>query len=114
LDDRFFRQMVFNLRNGVLAITRDGRIAAMNEIAYRVLGMRPRSGDVGRAFTAVLRDCPELARVLTSAFDSDDLPNRAEMAAQNGTRDRLHPVAHPRRRRTAGRRHALLQGSDTG
>jgi signal transduction histidine kinase len=34
---------------------------------------------VGRAFTAVLRDCPELARVLTSAFDSDDLPNRAEM-----------------------------------
>jgi PAS domain S-box-containing protein len=79
LGDRFFRQMVFNLRNGVLAITRDGRIAAMNEIAYRVLGMRPRSGDVGRPFTEVLRDCPDIARVLTTAFDSDDLPNRAEM-----------------------------------
>jgi PAS domain S-box-containing protein len=79
LGDRFFRQMVFNLRNGVLAITRDGRIAAMNEIAYRVLGMRPRSGDVGRPFTEVLRESPDIARVLTSAFDSDDLPNRAEM-----------------------------------
>jgi PAS domain S-box-containing protein len=79
LGDRFFRQMVFNLRNGVLAITRDGRIAAMNEIAYRVLGMRPRSGDVGRPFTEVLRDSPDIARVLASAFESDDLPNRAEM-----------------------------------
>ena len=30
LGDRFFRHLVFNLRTGVLAITRDGRIAAMN------------------------------------------------------------------------------------
>lgn len=37
LSDRFFRHLVFNLRTGVLAITRDGRIAAMNDIAYRVL-----------------------------------------------------------------------------
>lgn len=79
LSDRFFRQMVFNLRNGVLAITRDGRIAAMNEIAYRLLGMTPRANDIGRPFAEVLVDCPDVARVLASAFDSDDLPNRAEM-----------------------------------
>jgi signal transduction histidine kinase len=78
-DDRFFRQMVFNLRNGVLAITRSGRIAAMNDIAYRVLGLTPRPGDIGRPFAEVLSGCPEVARVLHSAFESDDLPNRAEM-----------------------------------
>ena len=43
--DRFFRHLVFNLRNGVLAITRDGRVAAMNDIAYRVLGLPPRPDD---------------------------------------------------------------------
>src|SRR5512147_2166432 len=39
--DRFFRQMVQCMRNGVLAITRDGRIAVMNEVAYRVFGLEP-------------------------------------------------------------------------
>lgn len=78
-NQRFFRQMVFNLRNGVLAITRDGRVAVMNDIAYRVLGLTPRQGDVGRPFGEVLCACPEVARLLSSAFDSDDLPNRAEM-----------------------------------
>jgi signal transduction histidine kinase len=79
LSDRFFRHLVFNLRTGVLAITRDGRVAVMNEIAYRVLGLTPRAADIGRPFTEVLYDCPEMARVLQVAFESDDLPNRAEM-----------------------------------
>jgi signal transduction histidine kinase len=83
LGDRFFRQMVVNLANGVLAITRDGRVAVMNDIAYRVLGLRPRAGDVGRPFADVLQGCPEIARLLTVAFDSDDLPNRAEMRLRN-------------------------------
>ena len=79
LDDRFFRQLVFNLRTGVLAITRPGRVAAMNDIAYRVLGLAPQRTDIGRPFTEVLHDCPEVSRVLQQAFESDDLPNRAEM-----------------------------------
>ena len=79
LGDRFFRQMVVNLRNGVLAITRDGHVAVMNDIAYRVLGLRPRAGDVGRPFADVLHGCPEIARLLAVAFDTDDLPNRAEL-----------------------------------
>jgi signal transduction histidine kinase len=79
LPDRFFRHLVFNLRTGVLAITRDGRIAAMNDLAYRVLGIGVRRGDIGRPFAEVLHDCPEVSRVFQEAFDSDDLPNRAEM-----------------------------------
>ncbi len=79
LSDRFFRHLVFNLRTGVLAITREGRIAAMNDIAYRVLGLSARPGDIGRPFAEVLHDCPEVARILQQGFDSDDLPNRAEM-----------------------------------
>jgi signal transduction histidine kinase len=71
--------MVFNLRNGVVAITRDGRVAVMNDIAYQVLGLASRAGDVGRPFTEVLSGCPEVAHILSNAFDTDDLPNRAEM-----------------------------------
>jgi PAS domain S-box-containing protein len=79
LGDRFFRHLVFNLRTGVLAITRQGRVAAMNELAYRVLGLLPRKNDIGRPFTEVLQDAPEVTRVLQEAFETDDLPNRAEM-----------------------------------
>lgn len=83
VDDRFFRHLVSNLRTGVLAITREGLLAVMNDIAYRSLGMQPRSNDLGRPFTEVLGDCPEVINVLAAAFESDDLPNRAEMRLRN-------------------------------
>jgi len=79
VDDRFYRHLVSNLRTGVLAITRDGLLAVMNGIAYRSLGLAPQANDLGRPFTDVLVDCPEVIGVLDAAFDSDDLPNRAEM-----------------------------------
>src|SRR5690242_1422490 len=79
IGDRFFRHLVFNLRTGVLAITESGQVAAMNDLAYRVLGLNSRPGDIGRPFMEVLQDCPEVCRVLQEAFESDDLPNRAEM-----------------------------------
>lgn len=79
LSDRFFRHLVTNLRTGVLAISEDGRVAVMNDIAYRVLGLTPNPNDIGRPFVEVLHDCPDVARVLQSAFSGDDLPNRAEM-----------------------------------
>ena len=37
-DDRFFRHIVGSMRNGVIAITRDGTVALMNDEAYRILG----------------------------------------------------------------------------
>lgn len=79
VDDRLFRHLVLNLRNGVLAITRDGRVAAMNDVAYRVLGVPRQPEDIGRPYGEVLRDCPEVVRVLQSAFDTANLPNRAEL-----------------------------------
>lgn len=94
LSDRFFRQMVFNLRNGVLAITRDGRIAAMNDIAYRVLGLVPSDTDIGQPFSDVLQDCPEVVRVLQSAFDTSDLPNRAELRLRKTGRAIGYTISH--------------------
>jgi PAS domain S-box-containing protein len=77
--DRFFRQMVQCMRNGVLAITRDGRIAVMNEVAYRVFGLEASEDDIGRPFAEVLHDQPEVVRILASAFELNYLPNRAEL-----------------------------------
>jgi len=79
VDDTFYRHLVSSLRTGVLAITREGLLAVINDIAYRSLGLSPRAGDLGRHFTEVLGDCPEVISILQSAFDTDDLPNRAEL-----------------------------------
>ncbi len=75
----FYRNMVWSLSNGVIAVTRDGLIAVMNETAYRVLGLEPADSDIGRPFTEVLRDQPDIIRILGGAFDLSTLPNRAEM-----------------------------------
>ena len=77
--DGFYKDMVWNLRNGVVAVTRDGRVAVMNEIAYRVLGLKPRTTDIGRHFSEVLREVPDVVRIIAGAFELSHLPNRAEM-----------------------------------
>ena len=77
--DGFYRDMVWNLRNGVVAVTRDGRVAVMNDIAYRILGLKPRAADIGRHFNEVLKDAPDVVRMVSSVFELSHLPNRAEM-----------------------------------
>ena len=77
--DVFYRDLVWNLRNGVLAVTRDGRVAVMNEVAYRILGLKPRSSDIGQPFLRILQDQPELSRIMSGAFELSHLPNRAEL-----------------------------------
>ncbi len=94
LGDRFFRHLVFNLRTGVLAITRDGRVAAMNDMAYRLLGLTQKPTDIGRPFPEVLTDCPEVTRILQNAFDSADLPNRAEMRLRKTGRAIGYTLSH--------------------
>jgi PAS domain-containing protein len=74
--DGFYKDMVWNLRNGVVAITRDGRVAVMNDIAYRVLGLKPRVRDIGRHFTEVLRDVPDVSRIIAGVFEISHMPNR--------------------------------------
>jgi signal transduction histidine kinase len=78
-DDRFFRHIVSSMRNGVLAIHRDGTLALMNDEAYRIFALTRRSKDVGRSFSEVLRDRPGVVRVLATAFELSHLPNRAEL-----------------------------------
>ena len=38
-DDRFFRQIVHSMRNGVIALKRDGTLALMNDEAYRIFAL---------------------------------------------------------------------------
>src|SRR3954468_24180068 len=79
LDDRFFRHIVSSMRNGVIAFRRDGTLALMNDEAYRIFGLTPSGADVGRPFADVLRDRPEIIRVLSGPFELSHLPNRAEL-----------------------------------
>src|SRR3954469_12800225 len=79
LDDRFFRHIVSSMRNGVIAFRRDGTLALMNDEAYRIFGLVPAPGDLARPFADVLRERPEVIRVLSGAFELSHLPNRAEL-----------------------------------
>src|SRR5262245_38374491 len=79
LDDRFFRHIVSSMRNGVIAIHRDGTVALMNDEAYRIFSLTPRPQDLGRPFSELFRDRPEVIRVLSGAFEMSTLPNRAEL-----------------------------------
>jgi signal transduction histidine kinase len=78
-DDVFFRHIVAGMRNGVLAIARDGRIALMNDEAYRIFGLEPNRDDLGKPYAEVLREHVDLLRVLSTVFDVDLLPNRVEL-----------------------------------
>jgi signal transduction histidine kinase len=77
--ETFYRDLVWNLRNGVLAVTQEGRIAVMNDVAYRIFGLTPNPGDIGRPYTEVLKDLPDVTRIVSGAFDLSHLPNRAEL-----------------------------------
>jgi len=79
IDDAFFRHIVSGMRNGVLAITRDGRLAVINDEAYRIFGVTPQADDPGQPLAAVLVQHPDVVRVLCSAFDLHHLPTRVEM-----------------------------------
>jgi PAS domain S-box-containing protein len=76
--DRFFRHIVDSMRNGVIAIRRDGSVALMNDEAYRIFALG-RHDDIGRPFTDVLRERPDAIRALAGAFELSHLPNRAEL-----------------------------------
>jgi signal transduction histidine kinase len=67
------------MRNGVIAIHRDGTLALMNDEAYRIFSLNRTPGDVGRSFGDLFKDRPDLLRVLSGAFELTTLPNRAEL-----------------------------------
>jgi PAS domain S-box-containing protein len=94
LEDRFFRQMVSHMRTGVVAIRRDGRLAVMNDVACRVLGLAANPADLGRPYAEVLHDYPEVTRVLQQVFESSSLPNRAEMRLRKTGRAIGFTISH--------------------
>ena len=79
MPDTFYRDLVWNLRNGVVAVTRGGSVAVMNDAAYSILGLKPQPSDIGRPFIEVLKDVPDVCRIIAGAFDLSHLPNRAEL-----------------------------------
>src|SRR5690606_23914171 len=62
--DRFFRRLVAGMRNGVLAITRDGFVAEINAEAQRIFQLKRTQSAIGRHFTEVLGKHPDIVRVL--------------------------------------------------
>ncbi len=81
--DTFFRDLVWGLRNGLLAILRDGTVTVMNDVAYQILGLERRASDIGKPFKEVLQHQPDVCRIVASAFELSHLPNRAEMRLKN-------------------------------
>ncbi len=77
--DRFFRDIVGSMRNGVIAITRDGHIAVMNDVACHALHVPVRATNIGGHYADVLHGAPEVVRILHAAFEAEHLPNRAEL-----------------------------------
>ena len=77
--DGFFRDLVWSLRNGVLAVTRDGTVTVMNDVAYQILGLKRRPSDIGTPFSEVLKNQPDVCRIVAGAFELSHLPNRAEL-----------------------------------
>jgi signal transduction histidine kinase len=67
------------MRNGVIAIHRNGTVALMNDEAYRIFSLTPQTSDLGRPFSEVFHHRPDVARVLSGAFEMTTLPNRAEL-----------------------------------
>src|SRR5262245_25021539 len=77
--DVFFRHMVGNMRNCVLAIARDGSVVPVNSEACRLFGLPDDGSITGRPFRVVLQRHPDMVRVLGGAFEMATLPNRAEL-----------------------------------
>ena len=77
--EAFYRNVVHSLRNGVIAIWRDGSIAVLNDAAYRILGLEADPGHIDRSFLDVLGKNHDLANILSLSFTDTELPNRAEL-----------------------------------
>ncbi len=84
------------MRNGVIAIHRDGRLALTNDEAYRIFSLVPPSSDTGRSFSEVFRERPEVVRALSAAFELTTLPNRAELRLRDLDRVIGYTLSHVR------------------
>ena len=111
--DRFFRDMVSSMRNGVIAITRDGHVAVMNEVACQALDIHVAAVAHRRALRRRAEgragDRPHPRHGVRDGASAEPRGAAAEVV---GPGDRLHAVADSRRSGRNDRRDAVLQGSD--
>lgn len=77
--DEFFRHMVANMRNGVLALNPAGHLVLINDEACRIFELPAGLDYLGLPYADVFRDHPDIVRVLGGAFELAALPNRAEL-----------------------------------
>ena len=84
------------MRNGVLAVTRDGSVAEMNDEALRIFQVKRHTNVIGRPFTEVLAKHPDMIRVLHTAFDLSHLPNRAELRLKSSGKVIGYTLSHVR------------------
>ena len=67
------------MRNGVLAIDREGSLVILNDEARRLFALEPGDDIIGTPYADVLHQHPDIVRVLGGAFELKSLPNRAEL-----------------------------------
>src|SRR6185503_6715331 len=79
IDGAFYKHVVTGMRNGVLAVTREGTLALINEVACEVIGLPDGQSQLGRPISEAFKDQPEILFVLADVFERDHLQNRAEM-----------------------------------
>ena len=88
-------------------------IAAMNDMAYRVLALPAGEDYIGRPFAEVLARRARSHPGPAAGVRQQRPPQpRGNAAPQDRPRDGLHALPHSRRRRPDGRRDDVLQGSD--
>jgi signal transduction histidine kinase len=75
----FFRYLVANMRNGVLAFDRGGHLVMLNDEARRIFHLPTDADPVGHHYADVLHDHADMVRVLDGSFELAALPNRAEL-----------------------------------
>ena len=98
------------MRNGVLAIDREGGIVLLNDEARRLFHLKP-GPVVGLPYADVLREHPDIVRVLGGAFELKSLPNRAELRLKSTDTVIGYTLSLVRDDDgDAGRRGAVLQG----
>ncbi|MDJ0870000.1 MAG: ATP-binding protein [Myxococcota bacterium] len=84
-DSEFAGWLVGSIRSGLVAVDRDGAIAALNADAARLLGATlPPQAVLGRPVGEVLAAQPAVARLLLAALDGRERASRAELALEPG------------------------------
>ena len=80
--DRFFRDIVGSMRNGVIAITRDGHIAVMNDVACHALHVPVRATNIGGHYADVLHGAPKSPSIPPRRLRGGALPKPRRAAPE--------------------------------